>query len=315
MKMRLFFAFRVQRYNKKSKYANKNTILREKMRARLHMSKKSIIFAARMRNTLRAIVLTVAVFMATLAYAVVYTPSTVPDPKKAGQECYVANPDDILTADDVGFLNTCAARLERETKVELCVVALGSIGDAECFDFSYELFQRWGLGKKGKNTGVLIVFVLDSHDIRIMTGTGIEGVLTDAQCSQIIHDEMIPAFREGKYGEGLCCGALAIYEICTGGAAPEELLNMTSVTNRGKYASSDDSEESWAGFILITVFLIVIIIVIWKSSRKGGSGGGFGSGYSGGGYYGGGGGFSGGFSGGGSWGGGSTSGGGAGGKW
>ena len=221
-----------------------------------------------MKTLIRKTVLLVALLIGALAYAAEYTPSTVPDPKQAGQQFYVANPDTILSADDVAFLNECALDLEKQTQAELCVVALGSIGEMDCFDFCYELFQRWGIGGKNKNTGVLIVFVLDSHDIRIMTGTGIEGVLTDAKCATIIREEMVPAFRAGKYGEGICCGVLRIYEICTDGEAPEELQNMKSVTNRGQYASSsssssdDDGEEEFGvvGWVLAGIVAFFILI-------------------------------------------------------
>ena len=258
----------------------------------------------------------IVLMVVTTAQAVVYIPASVPNPKQQGQASYVANPDALLADSDVVWLNQCAARLEAATRVELCVVALQSIGDADAFDFSYELFQRWGIGKKGQNTGVLVLFVEKSHDIRIMTGVGIEGVLTDAQCSQIIHDEMTPAFRKGDYGGGLCLGALRIYEICTNGEAPEELRNARSVTNRGQY-TDEDEDFPWLGFIFLMVFLIVIIYVIWWASDKNkGGGSSWGSGGTGG-YYGGShsGGYSGSFGGGGSWGGGSTFGGGAGGKW
>lgn len=203
-------------------------------------------------KAIRKIVLSLAALFSTLTMAAEYTPNSVPSPKDQGQEFYVADPDTLLNDNDVVFLNRCARMLEDATQVELCVVVLRSIGDADAFDFSYELFQTWGIGARGKNTGVLILFVLDSHDIRIMTGTGIEGILTDARCSQIIRDDMIPAFREGNYGEGLCLGALRIYEICTDGTVPEELLNMTSVTNRGRYASDSGAEsDGWLTFLFV----------------------------------------------------------------
>ena len=147
-----------------------------------------------------------------------------------------------------------------------------------------------------------------------MTGVGIEGVLPDAKCSRIIQEAMIPAFRKGDYGGGLCLGALQIYETCTDGEAPEELRNAKSVTNRGQYADSDDQEDSefWVSLVVLIVF---IAFIIWVSSRTpGGRSGGRSSGggpviFTSGGFGGGG------FSSGGSWGGGSTMGGGAGGKW
>ena len=219
---------------------------------------------------LRRIILSITLLVTAFAQAAVYTPTSVPNPKQQGQNSYVANPDALLADSDVVWLNDCARRLEDATEVELCVVALASIGTGDAFDFAYELFQRWGIGGKGKNTGVLILFVEQSHDIRIMTGVGIEGVLPDARCSQIIHDDMIPAFRAGNYGGGLCLGALRIYEICTDGDVPEELLAIRSVTNRGQYAPEE--EMTTGEIITILVVLIAVILLIfflgWWSSVK-----------------------------------------------
>ena len=263
----------------------------------------------------RHIALWIGVLWASFAaQATVYTPASVPNPKAQGQGWYVANPDAIIADSDVVFLNTCAARLEAETKVEMCVVALKSIGETDCFDFCYELFQRWGIGKAGQNTGVLVCFVLESHDIRMMTGVGLEGVLPDARCSQIIHDHMIPAFRAGDYGGGLCLGALRIYEVCTDGEVPEELRNMRSVTNRGQYAQAE--EEEWGVDLIVLLLITFLIVLLVYSIKKGGGSDHFGAGVGGPmmmGGFGGGSSFSGGF--GGSWGGGSTMGGGAGGRW
>ena len=206
-------------------------------------------------------------------FSAVYTPGTVPDPKRFGQDYYVSNPDTILPDSVVNWMNLCAKRLNDSTKVELAVVAIRSIGEADAFDFSYELFQRWGIGGKGRNTGVLILFVLDSHDLQIRTGTGIEGVLTDAQCSQIIHEDMFPAFKAGDYAGGLCVGMLDIYEICTQGEAPEELLTIRSVTNRGKYANSKEENENKivnaiAMLIVTSLFALPLLLIVLIQSKN-----------------------------------------------
>ena len=205
--------------------------------------------------------------------AAVYTPSQVPSPKRQGLECYVADPDSLLADSTVQWLNSCAAMLDAKTHVEMAIVALSAIEETtDAFDFAYELFQRWGIGREGQNTGVLILFVLDSHDVRIMTGTGIEGVLTDAKCSQIMHDEMFPAFRAGDYDGGLCLGALAVYEICTDGEAPEELLAVRSFTNRGQYAYEDEEIEWTTGEIIVLWIMglgvVLIIIACWFAAVK-----------------------------------------------
>ncbi len=198
-----------------------------------------------------------------------YTPESVPDPKQDGQREFVSNPDGIISEEDAAYLNRCARMLEEKTQAEMAVVAIQSIGNENMFDFTYRLFQLWGIGKEGKNTGVLICFVLDSHDIRIMTGQGIEGVLPDAVCKRIIEEDMIPSFREEKYGEGLCLGALRIYEKCTDGDAPEELLNMKSVTRRNV---QQEEHSSWLGSLIgakakevcmeiLFVFLVIIVLI------------------------------------------------------
>ena len=197
--------------------------------------------------------------------AATYSPRTVPNPKDKGSGLFVSNPDTILSADDEAYLNRCCQMLKDSTDVELAIVVLESIGEYEPFDFGFELFQRWGIGQAGKNTGVLITFALASRQVYINTGTGIEGVLTDATCKTIIESDMIPRFKEGDYGGGLCAGATHIYTICTHGDAPEELMNMVSATNRGKFGSasrsgSGDDEIGILGWIVFTfiVFLFVL---------------------------------------------------------
>ena len=197
--------------------------------------------------------------LSVVAIANTYSPGTLPNPKRGGQGCYVCNPDSIIKAEDVNYLNRCAQQLEQTTDVELCVVAVKDIGEYDAFDFSYELFQRWGIGKEGKNTGVLLLLVLNSRDIRIMTGGGIEGILTDAVCNQIIRDDITPALKQGEYSAALCHGALSIYEICNDGDAPEELQNAASVSNRYNYKEKSDTGDM--GF-LASIFIVVALIYI-----------------------------------------------------
>ena len=197
-----------------------------------------------------------------VAQATVYTPTTLPNPKADDRYNYVCNPDEIVETSEVIALNRLARQLEDSTDVELCIVAVESIGEMDAFDFCYELFQRWGVGKEGKNTGVLLFLAVESRDIRIMTGGGIEGVLTDAICHEIIQKTAIPPLRNGDYSDGLALSALRIYEVCTDGSAPEELRNMISATNRYHYA--DESEENaWLEVLdLVGIPLLVFVVIM-----------------------------------------------------
>ena len=208
--------------------------------------------------------------LAILMQAMVYTPTSLPNPKVQDMGNYVCNPDEIVASSDVVLLNRLARQLEDSTQVELCVVAVNSIGEMEAFDFCYEVFQRWGIGKEGKNTGVLLFLAVDSRDVRIMTGGGIEGVMTDAVCHSIIHETMMQPLRNADYSDAMALGALRIYEVCTDGAAPEGLRQMTSATNRYHYA--DESEDNaWLEllyFVGIPCIIFAVIIALLLMPKK-----------------------------------------------
>ena len=211
--------------------------------------------------------------LAVLVQAMVYTPTSLPNPKVQDRGNYVCNPDEIVASSDVVLLNRLARQLEDSTQVELCVVAVNSIGEMEAFDFCYEVFQRWGIGKEGKNTGVLLFLAVESRDVRIMTGGGIEGVMPDAVCHSIIQETLMQPLRNADYSDAMALGALRIYEVCTDGAAPEELRQMTSATNRYHYA--DESEENvwmelfyFVGVPCIIFALIIVLLLLPKKCPK-----------------------------------------------
>ena len=159
-----------------------------------------------------------------IVFATPYTPSTVPHPRQWNASAFVSNPDAILTTAEASAIQQVAVQLNQATGVELVTVALRDIGYADAFDFALELFNRWGIGARGRNNGVLIFLALESRDIQIITGGGIEGLLPDAACSRILHDQMIPLLSEGRYAEGLLAGNKAIALRLTDQRAMEELL-------------------------------------------------------------------------------------------
>lgn len=173
----------------------------------------------------RILTVVIALVMTCLSVqAKAYTPQTVPHPRSMDADAFVSNPDAILSAAEVEAIQQVAQQLNRMNGVELVTVVLDDIGHADAFDFSLELFNHWGIGRSNDNTGVLIFFALQSRDIRITTGGGVEGLLPDATCSRILEDEMIPLLSRGHYGEGLLAGNKAIARQLTDQRAMAELL-------------------------------------------------------------------------------------------
>jgi uncharacterized protein len=70
-------------------------------------------------------------------------------------------------------------------------------------DYSIRVAEAWKLGTRGADNGVLVTVAVEDRQVRIEVGGGLEGGLTDAQSSRIIRGTLAPAFRAGRYGDGL----------------------------------------------------------------------------------------------------------------
>ena len=178
-----------------------------------------------MNRKLIVVILTLVV-VCVHSFSQVYTVQSVPDPKISCADCWVSNPDSIIETHYVDNMNLVAKMLKQDVNVELAVVAINAFDEdryADAFSFAQELFNTWGIGGSEKNTGVLVFFASQSRDIRIHTGGGMEGLLPDILCDQIL-DDNIDALSEGDYGKGLLAIVCDIGSILVTPEAQAELL-------------------------------------------------------------------------------------------
>lgn len=134
------------------------------------------------------------------------------NPKISG-DSYVSNPDAILTVNEVNYLNSLLADLERTTTNEFAVVVVNSIGDAIPKDYAHQLFNNWGVGKAGKDNGLLLLVVMDQRRIEVETGYGMEPVLPDLLVKNVQLVEMVPHFKTGNAYAGIRNGVEAYCQI------------------------------------------------------------------------------------------------------
>jgi len=82
--------------------------------------------------------------------------------------------------------------------------------DMDLHDYGKVLFNKRGVGQRGKNNGLLILFCMKCKRLEILSGRGTEKILTDSLAKGIIDNFMIPKFRIGKYYDGILDGSNAI---------------------------------------------------------------------------------------------------------
>ncbi|MCI0405878.1 MAG: TPM domain-containing protein, partial [candidate division Zixibacteria bacterium] len=116
--------------------------------------------------------------------------------------------------DFAGFLNSSErAKLEQNlrsffdrTGCAIVVATFESLEGVPIEDFAVGLFEKWKIGQKGLDNGLLILIAKEERKIRFEVGYGLEPVLPDGRAGEIIRIQMTPRFREGDYAGGISAG-------------------------------------------------------------------------------------------------------------
>jgi uncharacterized protein len=211
------------------------------------------------------------------------------------------------TRDSIEFLSRSV--LER-TGVPLVLVTRPNLGGNDINAEATHLYSGWGIGKKGKDEGALVLVAVQERQIRIEVGYGAEGYMTDAQTSRIIRDIAVPYLAKGNWDAGLKNTMLALSSLVAANYNTT-LSGIVGWTNADRTLPATKEVK----INPVSIFFIALLVLFLLFTRAGRSilffmilsslasgrrsgGGGFGSG--------GGGGFGGGFGGGMSGGGGAS---------
>ena len=162
---------------------------------------------------------------------------------------HVSDPDSIVGAAATAQIDRLLNSLQRDTGVQVAVVAVDSIGREDVFSFAQKLFERWGVGDRKKDDGLLVLLVKDQNTIRMHTGYGLEGSLPDIVCKQIQRNYMVPAFKDGRYGDGLLAGLDAVARI------------LTNPTNSQALTAPPPTDVYWRDFKIICLIFGGIALV------------------------------------------------------
>ena len=122
----------------------------------------------------------------------------------------------LLSPADRAALRDTLTALEAKTGVQVVVVTLSSLRGTTIEDYGVQLGRAWAIGRKGANTGALLLVAPNEHAVRIETGYGLEGALTDAAGRLIIESVILPRFRANDFPGGIRAGVDQIAQVLTG---------------------------------------------------------------------------------------------------
>jgi uncharacterized protein len=184
-----------------------------------------------------------------------------------------------LVNDFVGALNpTERETLEQKlvayndsTSTQITIAIVKSTQPLPASDYAFALGRKWGIGQKGKNNGLVLLWATDDRKIYIATGRGMEGAIPDVIAKRIIANVISPEFKNQMYYRGLDKGT-------------DEIIKYASGEYTADPNSSNGEDGSLAILIFFLVFLFILYIVI-RSNRGGGGGRGRGLNSGGGGFF------------------------------
>lgn len=113
-------------------------------------------------------------------------------------------------------LENVLKRFEDSTSTQIVVLMIDSLKGQPIEDYAVSVFEKNKIGQAKKDNGVLLVVAKDDRKIKIEVGYGLEGVLTDLVCEQIINKEMVPQFQGGNFYGGIVTGVTSIMEAVAG---------------------------------------------------------------------------------------------------
>ena len=184
-------------------------------------------------------------------------------------------------------LNQYLRELEQKTTAQIAILTIDSLAGESLEDLSITVaHDKWKLGQKGKDNGVLLLVSLSDKKYRIEVGYGLEGVIPDSLAGSIGRSYLVPFFKKGDYSNGIYTAALAL----ANEIAKDSGVKITGMPQLKPTVQSTGEDQSIGifGKIMSLVFIFILIILVIRNpklflmlllfSSMGGRGGGWGGG-------------------------------------
>ena len=185
------------------------------------------------------------------------------DLKSLKPQGYVSDFAGVLDSQSRAQLEAFCGQVEQSSGVQMALVTLKSLDGEPIEDVANSLFRQWGVGKKGKDEGIMLLLAVQDHRDRIEVGYGLEPILPDGFDGGILRG-IQPLLRQNEYGPAMIAAAeqmaseIARAKGVATGAAPERRIRVTP-------------ERRNLPWPVIVIGIVILLFLL----RSGGSGGGF----------------------------------------
>jgi uncharacterized protein len=168
----------------------------------------------------------------------------------------------FLSADEQSQLERKLVAIDDSTTTQIAIVIVKSLNGYDISDYATRLGDKWGIGQKGKNNGILILVKPktpedNKREVNISTGYGAESAVPDAICKRIIDNEIVPSFQSGQYYQGLDKAVNTLYSLLRGEFTPDQ------------YMGGKKQKGQKFPFVLIIILVVLFISFFSSNSSRG----------------------------------------------
>ncbi|HWF66633.1 MAG TPA: TPM domain-containing protein, partial [Acidobacteriaceae bacterium] len=179
---------------------------------------------------------------------------------------YVNDFAGVLSPGTRSQLEALCTQVDQQAHAQIAVVTIHTTGDDTIDDFAVQLFQKWKIGPKNSDRGLLLLLATDDHRYRFEVGYGLEGILPDGKVGSIGR-EMVPYLRQANYDAAITLGTQSAAQVIAQDAKitlqSSELQNIPQRKPNRALGIRD---------ILLAIFVIFVFISLLRSGTSGWAG-------------------------------------------
>jgi len=151
-----------------------------------------------------------------------------------------------LAAGQRAALEQKLADLEARKGSQIVVLVVESTRPETVEQYAVRVFERWKLGRKGVDDGVLLLVAKNDRQLHIEVGYGLEGAIPDAIAKRIIEQDIVPLFKQGNFHGGISAGTDRLGKLIEGETMPPPKRSAAP-------GSGWSSESLFIGFVILAM--------------------------------------------------------------
>ncbi len=197
------------------------------------------------------------------------TPGEVPNVHVANATSWVSDPDGILSTEARLRADAMLQSLQDSLTVEVPVVVVSDLSGQDIDSYATELFEQWGIGKKDRDNGLLVVISRDDRRAAIRTGYGTEGVINDGRAGRVIRQAIAPAMKEDNADDAVLNAIAMIGDYLRDPEAADYLYSNQAPNNGSSDEDFKDFIKGYGTFsIIVVIALLAVSALIYLNSRS-----------------------------------------------